>query len=39
MSIIDNLKQAAVNQFIEVIEWLDNTGSPWPGRRSRTAPS
>lgn len=27
MSIIDNLKQAAVNQFIEVIEWLDNTGN------------
>lgn len=25
MSILDNVKQAAMNQFIEVIEWLDNT--------------
>lgn len=23
MSILDNVKQAAMNQFIEVIEWLD----------------
>lgn len=26
MSIIDKIKQEALNQFIEVIEWLDNTG-------------
>lgn len=26
MSIIDRIKQEALNQFIEVIEWLDNTG-------------
>lgn len=26
MSIIDKVKDAAMNQFIEVIEWLDNTG-------------
>ena len=26
MSIIDKIKDAAMNQFIEVIEWLDNTG-------------
>lgn len=26
MSIIDKVKEAALNQFIEVIEWLDNTG-------------
>ena len=26
MSIIDKVKEAAFNQFIEVIEWLDNTG-------------
>jgi membrane protease subunit (stomatin/prohibitin family) len=26
MSIIDKVKDAALNQFIEVIEWLDNTG-------------
>lgn len=25
MSIIDKVKEAAMNQFIEVIEWLDNT--------------
>ena len=25
MSIIDKVKEAALNQFIEVIEWLDNT--------------
>ncbi len=25
MSIFDNVKQAALNQFIEVIEWLDST--------------
>ena len=26
MSIFDKVKDAALNQFIEVIEWLDNTG-------------
>ena len=26
MSILDKVKEAAMNQFIEVIEWLDNTG-------------
>ncbi|MBX3299480.1 MAG: SPFH domain-containing protein [Acidobacteria bacterium] len=26
MSIFDKVKEAAMNQFIEVIEWLDNTG-------------
>jgi len=26
MSFLDNVKNAALNQFIEVIEWLDNTG-------------
>lgn len=26
MSIFDKVKEAALNQFIEVIEWLDNTG-------------
>lgn len=26
MSIIDRIKSEALNQFIEVIEWLDNTG-------------
>lgn len=26
MSIVDKVKEAALNQFIEVIEWLDNTG-------------
>ena len=26
MSIFDKVKDAAMNQFIEVIEWLDNTG-------------
>ncbi|MEO6656076.1 MAG: SPFH domain-containing protein, partial [Pyrinomonadaceae bacterium] len=26
MSIIEKIKDAAMNQFIEVIEWLDNTG-------------
>ena len=26
MSIIDKIKDAAMNQFIEVIEWLDSTG-------------
>ncbi len=26
MSIIDKVKEAALNQFIEVIEWLDDTG-------------
>jgi membrane protease subunit (stomatin/prohibitin family) len=26
MSILDKVKEAALNQFIEVIEWLDNTG-------------
>lgn len=26
MSIIDRIKEEALNQFIEVIEWLDNTG-------------
>lgn len=26
MSILDKVKDAAMNQFIEVIEWLDNTG-------------
>jgi membrane protease subunit (stomatin/prohibitin family) len=26
MSILDRVKQEALNQFIEVIEWLDNTG-------------
>lgn len=26
MSILDKVKDAAFNQFIEVIEWLDNTG-------------
>ena len=26
MSILDQVKNAAFNQFIEVIEWLDNTG-------------
>src|SRR5215204_2472475 len=26
MSIIDKVKDAALNQFIEVIEWLDNSG-------------
>lgn len=26
MSIIDKIKSEALNQFIEVIEWLDNTG-------------
>lgn len=26
MSIIDKVKEAAMNQFIEVIEWLDSTG-------------
>ncbi|MGQ0542832.1 MAG: SPFH domain-containing protein [Blastocatellia bacterium] len=25
MSIVDKIKEAAMNQFIEVIEWLDNT--------------
>lgn len=27
MSIVDKVKEAALNQFIEVIEWLDNTGN------------
>lgn len=26
MSIFDKVKEAALNQFIEVIQWLDNTG-------------
>ena len=26
MSILDKVKEAALNQFIEVIEWLDNSG-------------
>lgn len=26
MSLFDKVKEAAMNQFIEVIEWLDNTG-------------
>ena len=26
MGILDNIKDAAMHQFIEVIEWLDNTG-------------
>ena len=26
MSIIDKVKEVAMHQFIEVIEWLDNTG-------------
>ena len=26
MSILDRIKSEALNQFIEVIEWLDNTG-------------
>ena len=46
MSIVDKIKEAAMNQFIEVIEWLDESqiyvGLPvsgLPGRRSRTAHS
>ena len=26
MSIFDKVKEAALNQFIEVIEWLDDSG-------------
>ena len=33
MSIIDKIKDAALNQFIEVIEWLDNTGDTPAKRR------
>ena len=45
MSIIDKVKEAAMNQFIEVIEWLDDSQDtllyrfPVSGRRSKTVRS
>jgi membrane protease subunit (stomatin/prohibitin family) len=43
MSILDKVKEAALNQFIEVIEWLDDSKDTLlyrfrsQARRSRTA--
>jgi hypothetical protein len=45
MSFFDKVKDAAMNQFIEVIEWLDNSGTRFfivfrfTDRKSKTARS